>query len=424
MPIPPSTAFSISVGTTKTASPPSTQSLRALDWFVFFVADIQAGFGSFVAAFLTTKQWSQTDIGIALTSGSLIALAFQTPAGALVDAVPAKRLLAFVGVVGISIAALILGMWPTFFTVVSAEILHAVATCIAGPATIAISLGLSGYAGFSRRLARNVSFAALGNAIAALCMGLIGYYLGIEKIFYLTAALGVFAILALFMIRAHEIDPFSARGGAPKPKQTFREAMGELIKNKRLIIFAAAIILFQFGNASMLTFMASAFAFHSPESSTLFVAAAILGPQLIASAVSPWFGRKADEWGRKNLLILAFAPLPIRGFLLAITSDPYLVSLIQLLDGISAALLGILVPLVIADVTKGSGHFNLAQGFVATAVGIGAALSTTIFGYLIDNFGYVFVFVALAAIGLLGVSLVAAVMPETRSLPSPHPEVS
>ena len=112
--------------------------------------------------------------------------------------------------------------------------------------------------------------------------------------------------------------------------------------------------------------------------------------------------------------MLAFAPLPVRGLVLAFSSDPYVITLVQLLDGISAATIGILVPLVIADVTRGSGHFNLAQGVVATAVGFGAAFSTTLAGYSVDAFGYRAAFLMLMGVGLIGFLLVMAIMPETK----------
>src|SRR5262249_21648704 len=124
------------------ATKPSRRSRRALDWFNFFVADIQAGFGPFIAAYLTAHSWSQGHIGIALTVGSLVGLAAQVPAGALVDSFSNKRQLALFGVAGISASAVMIAVWPTFPLVIGAEVVHAITTCVLGPAMIAISLGL------------------------------------------------------------------------------------------------------------------------------------------------------------------------------------------------------------------------------------------------------------------------------------------
>jgi predicted MFS family arabinose efflux permease len=295
-----------------------------------------------------------------------------------------------------------------------AEVLHAVATCVLGPATIAISLGLVGYARFSIRLARNVRYAALGNAIAAFIMGYFGYRFGNETIFFLAAALGIPTLVALSQIRRSEIDLISARGGALVPRTDVLHGLGELSTNRALMILAAAVVIFQLANAALLPFMASVLVMEGNQQSTLFVAAAIVGPQLVSSAISGWVGRQVERVGRRPLLLLAFAPLPVRGLVLALSPDPYVITSVQLLDGISAATIGILVPLVIADVTRGSGHFNLAQGVVATAVGIGAAFSTTLAGYTVDAFGHQAAFLILMGVGIVGFLLVMAVMPETK----------
>jgi MFS family permease len=396
------------------ADEPSPHSLRALDWFSFFVADMQTGFGPFIAAYLTAQAWSQGHIGIALTVGSLLGLVTQVPVGALVDAIPGKRRLALIGVGGISASAVLIAVWPVFSVVVLAAVLHAIATCVLGPAAIAISLGLVGYARFSMRLARNVRYAALGNAIAAFIMGYFGYRFGTQTIFFLTAALGIPSLIALSQIRRSEIDLVSARGGALVPRTDVLHGLAELSTNRALMILAAAVVIFQLANAALLPFMASVLVLEGNQQSTLFIAAAIVGPQLVSSAISGWVGRQVERVGRRPLLLLAFAPLPIRAVVLALSPDPYVITLVQLLDGISAATIGILVPLVIADVTRGSGHFNLAQGVVATAVGIGAAFSTTLAGYTVDAFGHQTAFLILMGVGAAGFLLVMAVMPETK----------
>ena len=192
---------------------PSCRSQRGLDWFAFFLADIQTGWGPFVAAYLTSKSWTQLDIGLILTVGTLAAMALQIPIGALVDYVPAKRLLAAVSVAAISGSALLLALWPVFSVALGAKLLHAIASCLAGPVLAAISLGLVGHALLGHRLGRNVRFLSLGNAIAAGLMGGVAHYYSNQAIFFLTAAFGVPALVALAMIRSTDIDPDLARGG-------------------------------------------------------------------------------------------------------------------------------------------------------------------------------------------------------------------
>jgi MFS family permease len=397
-------------------SEPSRLSQRGLDWFAFFLADIQTGWGPFVAAYLTTKSWTQLDIGVILTIGTLTSMALQIPVGALVDFVPGKRLLAAVAVVSISGSAILLAWWPSFSVVVVAKVLHAIASCLAGPVLAAISLGIVGHAQLASRLGRNTRFLSLGNAMAAGAMGGVAYYYSNQAIFFLTAALGAPALVALGMIRSCEIDPELARGGGVRKAKGSPWSVGfaGLAGNQPLLVFSSAIVLFQLSNAAMLPIMAGSLTARTPQWATVILAICILAPQFVVAAIAPWVGRKAQSQGRRPLLILCFMPLCLRSAVFAASNDPAVIIAAQLLDGFSAAALGVLVPLVIADTTRGTGHFNLAQGVVGAAVGIGASLSTTIAGYVADAFGFVFVFVFLGLVGASGLLLVLMLMPETR----------
>jgi MFS family permease len=174
------------------------------------------------------------------------------------------------------------------------------------------------------------------------------------------------------------------------------------------------MVLFQLANAAMLPIMAGLLTMRAPEWATPVLAICILAPQFVVAAIAPWVGGQAESWGRRPLLAVCFVALSIRGVVFAATSDPYAIVAVQLLDGISAATLGVLVPLIIADITRGSAHFNLAQGAVGVAVGIGASISTLLAGYIADAFGSVAVFLFLAAVAAAGLLLVASLMPETR----------
>ena len=397
----------------------SQRSLRGLDWFAFFVADVQTGWGPFVATYLTSVAWTQFDIGLILTIGTITGLALQIPAGMLVDRVPAKRLLAALAVASISASALLLALWPIFSVVVAAKVLHAIASSLLGPTLVAMSLGLVGHALFSIRLGRNVRFLSLGNAIAAGVAGGIAYYYSNQAIFFLTAALGIPTLIALAQISSSEIDPELARGGISKSGvDTWFDAISGLVHHRVLIGFAATIVLFQLANAAMLPILAGILAKRDPETAALVLSICILVPQFVVVAIAPWIGVTAQSWGRRPLLLLTFVALSARGAIFAVTSDPYLLVAAQLLDGVSAASLGVLVPLIIADVTRGSGHFNFAQGLIGAAVGIGASFSTTLAGFIADTSGAAIAFLLLACVGVAGLLFVFALMPETRDAPS------
>jgi MFS family permease len=394
---------------------PSRRSLHGLDWFAFFMADIQTGWGPFVAAYLTSVAWSQGDIGLILTIGTLSALLLQIPAGALVDIVPAKRLLAATGIACVSGSALLLALWPTFPITVAAKLLHAAASCLLGPALAAISLGLVGHALLSERLGRNARFLSLGNAIAAGVMGVTAYYFSNQAIFFLTAALFIPTLIALLHIRPNEIDPVLARGGLRRDHTPVsHSALRSLLGNRPLIIFAGAILLFQFANAATMPIMAGLLTTNRPETATLILAICILAPQFVVAAIAPFVGREAQIRGRRPLLVFCFLALTMRCTVFALTNEPAWVVAAQLLDGISAATLGVLVPLVTADVMRGTGHYNLAQGAVGAAVGLGASLSTAMAGHIADASGASAAFLALAAIACTGLILALAAMPETR----------
>ncbi len=393
---------------------PSRASLRGLDWFVFFVADVQTGFGAFVAVYLTAEKWTQVDIGLILTIGGLVGLAAQIPGGAIVG----RRALDKVGYgrghrIDHGVSAL--AAWPIFVIVLASRIVQAVASSVLGPAMAAISLGLVGRNAISERLGRNASFASVGTGLAAVGMGACGYYLSNQAVFFVAAAMTAPALLALFQIRPGEVDAARAHGGSSRSRPSgIAVALRNLLANRALRIFAGCVILFQLANAAMLPLAASMLTLRSSRSATILVATAIVVPQFIVAVLSPSVGQKAQQWGRRPLLILGFGALAVRGALFASVVDPYMLVGVQLLDGVSAAVLGVLVPLTVADVSRNTGHFNLAQGLVGCAVGIGAAISTSLIGYLSDHFGSYTAFLTMAAIAAAGFGTVLLAMPETR----------
>jgi MFS family permease len=394
---------------------PSRESVGGLDWLNFFIANIQTGFGPFIAVYLTVERWTQTDIGFILTVGSLVSLVGQMPGGALVDATTHKRGIAAFSVLAIAGSALALALWPVMSLVLLAELLHGAASCLFGPAVAAISLGLVGHAALGERLGRNARFASIGNGIAAALMGACGKLLSARAVFYLTALLVIPAIIALLRIRHDEIAmprPHAlARRG---PAVNLKTMWNSVARNPPLLVFCLCLMAFHLANAAMLPLAGTVVTTRSANWASVLIAACIVVPQFVVAVLSPDIGRRADQWGRRPLLLIGFATLPVRGVLFAVISSPYLLVPVQILDGVAAAVLGVLMPLVVADLTRRSGRFNLALGVVGTAVGVGATLSTTAAGVVADRFGNSAAFLSLAAVGLAGVLLVYALMPETR----------
>lgn len=401
---------------------PSRSSLRGLDWFNFFIADVQTGFGPFIAAYLTAHAWTQVDIGLVLTAGGIIALVGQIPGGAIIDATPGKRRIAALAVTGIGLSAVGIALWPIFPIVLAAKVLHSAASCLVSPAIAAISLGLVGHAALGERLGRNARFASVGAGFAAAVMGGVGYLVSIQAVFFVTAIFALPTLFALTCIRADEIDPVRASGGAPDARlppdaEERRRAKGHLraaVENPALLIFAACLLLFHLANAAMLPLVAGLVTMRTDEWGSVLIAACMVVPQIVVALFSPWVGRQAERWGRRPLLLLGFAALVVRGVLFALVSDPYALVGVQVLDGISAAVLGVMLPLVAADLSRGTGHFNLTLGILGTAMGIGAAFSTTLAGFMADAYGAEAAFLGLAGIVFAGLVLAWASMPETR----------
>jgi MFS family permease len=393
----------------------SSRSRRGLDWLVFFVADIQTGFGPFVAVFLTSQKWTQVDIGLVLTVGGLVGLIGQIPFGAVVDAARSLRAVAAVTLVAIGASAFAFAAWPIFPVVLAARVLHAAASCMLGLAVASISLGLVGAERMGERLGRNVAFAAAGTGIAAAAMGAAGYYLSNRVVFLLAGALALPALYALFRIRREEIGPTSAGRDAPMMTVgSLAASFAGFARNRPFVIFIICILLFYLANGAMLPLAASMVTLKSSKAATLMVAAAIVVPQFIVTLLSPWVGLWTQRIGRKPILLLGFGALAIRGFLFASTGDPALLTLIQVLDGVSAAVLGVLLPLTAVDVTRQHGHFNLAQGAIGCAMGVGAAASSTLAGYVSDNLGSHAAFTMLAVLAAVGLVVLALAMPETK----------
>jgi predicted MFS family arabinose efflux permease len=403
-------------------SPPSRQSLRGLDWFIFFLADVQTGFGPFIAVYLTTQKWTQVEIGFVLSIGGLVGLIGQMPGGAIIDAARSERLVAGLAVAAIGVCALGYAAWPIFPVVVAAATLHAMASCVLGPAIAAISLGLVGPFAIGERLGRNARYASLGNGVAAAVMGTCGYLLSSRSVFLVTFILAIPTLLALKSIREWEIDAAQAHGAvAREVPDANATSVLKLIRQRPLLIFAGSVLLLQLANAAMLPIMAGVVTTRSSQWAPVLIAACIIVPQAIVALTSPSVGRKAQQWGRRPLLLLGFAALAIRGVLFATVSDPYLLVAVQLFDGVTAAVFSVMIPLVVADIAFGSGHFSLAQGIVGTATGIGASLSTVLAGYVSDKLGSSVAFLGLATVAATGLVMIWLVMPETRRSAAPPP---
>jgi predicted MFS family arabinose efflux permease len=403
-------------GSTEAPNSPSRTTLRGLDWLNFLLADVQTGVGPFLAIYLAGYKWNEERVGLALTVGGIAGILMQTPAGALVDFLRSKRALVGVGVTALAAGALLIALFPSFWPVMSAQVLIGGTSSVFIPAICAMSLGIVGHAAFDARQGRNQTFNSAGNVTAAVLMGLLGYLVSNRSIFFFVVALAVPTIIVLLLIRPAEIDYEVARGANDGEKGGKAESVWVLFRDRPLVIFLVCAVMFHFANAAMLPLLGELLAKGQGRSSMLFMSACVVTTQFVITLLASWSGRKAGTWGRKPLLLIAFGVLPIRGILYTLTSNTELLVAIQILDGIGAGIFGVVSVLVIADLTRGTGRFNLTLGAITTAVGIGASLSQVIAGGIVHRVGSHAGFLFLAAVASAAFAILYFFMPETRNI--------
>ena len=412
-----------------TAARPARLGLNILN---FFLAAAQTGFGPFIPVFLTDLGWNQAGVGLALSLGTVVAIASQVPGGMLVDRTHAPRWITAGALALTGFSALLFAIFPRpgagfVAQVWSAQALHAVAASALTPAIAALTLAQCGHEGFSAQLGGNARYASLGAACGAALLGLLASRHSDRAVFLATAVLVVPAIAALGLLaplRAHPdsrihrvpidhpalLPPRLRPGPKVRPWQIFLDL--------HLHIFAICAVLFQLANAALLPLALNRLAQHG-QASGFVIAASVIVPQAVVAAASPWIGRMAQRVGRRPLMLVGFAALPLRGLLFAtLPGAPALIGF-ELLDGVSGAVFGIMLPLIAADLTRRSGYFNLAIGSLGLAVSIGATISTLLAGWIFDAAGAPAAFLALAAAGIAAWAVILLAMPETRPAPGP-----
>ena len=419
--------------------PPSCQgkvrSIRAaggrhgLSWLNFFAAAMQTGFGPFIGVYLTGAGWSQTGIGFALSIGTVTGLLAQLPAGAVIDHSHHKRGLVAASLVMLAISTAMLAGEPTRGWIWGSQVLHALASVAIAPAIATITLALCGHDAYSRWLGVNARFSSMGAASTAALLGGCATYFSPREIFLASTMLSVPALAAIFAIRSAgrvKVEHPVLRRLRERPAQCCDP--WTILRDPVLRVFGAAVLLFHVANAAMLSLALNALTANARLTSDFatkglgvsdshigyVVAGAIFVPQIVVAVASPGIGAAAQSWGRRPILLAGFAALPLRGLLFAAMPDGDALLAIQLLDGVSAAVLGLMVPLIAADATRDNGNMTLAISSFGLAAGMGAAVSTTLAGSIADWFGMPAAFLALSAVGALALAVLFVVMPETR----------
>lgn len=388
----------------------------ALDWLNFLLADVRGGLGPYVSVFLLTEAgWDQATIGLVLTISGLIGISMHAPIGALIDATQAKRGLIVIGVVAPSACAIALAWRPTIPVVFAADVTMAILGAVFAPVVAAITLGLVDRDTLATRLGRNAVFDRTGNLFIAAVAAAVGTALGQRAVFYLVPFFGVWTMWVVLSIPGHTIDHQRARGWVASMTVHHQQPSRwrTLLTDKALLVLAAVAALFHLANAAMLPLVSQKLALGHPGQEAALTSGAIIVAQLVMVPVSLLVGR-ADQTGRKPLLLIAVAALVLRGVLFTLSGNAAWLIAVQVLDGIGIGLFDALLPLILADIMRGTGRYNVARGLVGTVQGIGGSLSQAVGGVAVVWVGYEAAFLMLAGLAFIPLVLVLVAMPETR----------
>ena len=390
------------------------RSLRSLDWINFFMADVTTGIGPFVAIYLTaTRHWNPASVGMIIAAQGLASVTAQAPAGWLVDQSTKKKWLVVVGALLVSSGCAAVVLAPNFSTELAAQVLIGVTASIFPPCIAAISLGIVGKSALSARVGRNEGFNHLGNVVFALTAGAAGTWLGQPWIFYSSGVIGFATALTASRIRNSDIDNQAARA---LDKDEGGQVVGFLVlaRDRCLWIFTLSVVLFHFANAAMLPLVGELLAKGKDKQSPLFMSACIILAQFVMIPVAIATGRKSDAWGRKPIFLIGFGVLMARGILYTFSGSAYYLLAVQSLDGVGAGIFGVLWVIIVSDLAKGTGRFNLLQGIIQAALGLGAFMSNSIAGQIVKRDGFNAGFLTLAGVALAGMLLFGIFMPETK----------
>ncbi|MCI1005495.1 MFS transporter [Herbaspirillum sp. C7C8] len=385
----------------------SAGSIAWLSRLNFFLADVRDGLGPFLGVFLMGHGWAADDIGYVMTLGGIAGMLATTPAGALTDAVRAKRLVVGIGSVLVVAGSLLLLISSSFTVTALSQVGTGIVGAIIGPAIAGLTLGIVGQQGLPAQLGNNEAWNHGGNVFSAALAGALGYFWGLPAVFVLMAVMAVASLVCLSRIRPEDIDHDVARGldperAADQPQvSTWRVLAG----SRALMLLALVMMLFHLGNAAMLPLLSQSVVSRGNADPALYTALTVIVAQLVMIPTALFAGRFADRKGYWLLITVALLALPVRGLVAGVWDSAWALLPVQMLDGVGAGLLGVALPGSVARILQGSGHINIGLGAVTTIQSIGAAMSPALAGVVARHYGYGAAFAALTGIALLALGV-------------------
>jgi len=388
----------------------------------FFTGDIQGGLGPFLATWLAANgHWGPARVGSVTTAIGLFALMLNGPAGAIVDHTSRPRLQLGLACGAILAGTLLIVPAHTMVWVLMSQFMTGAGGALLLPALTLLTLGIVGKQKFPHQQGRNQAFNHAGIVFAAVLIAACGPLLGLGAPFWVFGSMAFAAIIAVIMTPLHAFNGRRAHGWEESEPDEIehRSTMREVLSNPRLILLAVALALFNLANGYMLSLVGQRLV-ATGHDATSWIAVYVIVAQLTMIPVALWAGSRADQGGRRHLLLIACLALPVRALLCAMVTDPRGLMVAEVLDGISSGLIGVAVPLVVADLTWGSGRTQTALGALNSLQGLGGALSGLLGGLLVSllNWNDAFLALAVPAVAAAGLALW---LQETRDVAMPFP---
>lgn len=436
-----------------------------LAWLNFFVADVRDGLGPFLGVFLLQNGFGEAQVGLISTISHIIALALGVPCGILVDKTTRKKECIAFFVALIMLFCSLNYFFPSFVFTLLAQCLVALSGVFLAPAFAALTLGIIGVKHYPLQCARNEAYKHAGTAFGAALSFVLALHFGIASVFVITALLGGCSLVVLGLIRSESIDNFTARGEIiERTKSAKQSGAGQsgvekvvsiwvLFADKRVVFLSAIMFCFHLSNAAMLPLLSQRAQKLGIDSSGAYAAATILiaqstmilvafacgralrrnqannvGGNVVGENVAPNtlsnLAQNAPQNLQQNplsaqlqrhkdsefklyfwLFFACFFALIIRGGIAANFAGIGGMVFTQILDGVGAGVSGVIVPIIVAFMLRGSGHINAGLALVLTCGGLGAALSNGIGGYFAQFYGYLYAYLFLGAVAMLGLLL-------------------
>lgn len=372
-----------------------------------FTGDIQGGLGPFLGTWLAgIDGWTPARVGLVTTVVGIGALLLSGPFGALVDRLGRPRLLIGLACAAILAGTLLLLPARAFATVLSAQMLAAAGGTLLLPAVTALTLGMVGKDAFPRQQGRNQAFNHVGILAAAAIIGLGTRTTGPAIAFWVLGAMAALAILATATTPAGAFNARRAAGWTEDADDApARSPLRQIFGNRKLLVLALALALFNLGSGGMLSLLGQKLVATAADAQS-WVARYVMVAQLVMIPVALFAGSLADRRGRRQLLVAACAVLPVRAAISAFVDDPVWLVTAEILDGVASGIIGVAVPVVVADLTWGSGRTQTALGSLNAVQGIGGALSAWYGGLAQAWLGWTGAFLALGAPAVAALALV------------------